>query len=94
MFQATSVEHRIAPGARRPGASFPFAVFFSLLIFLALVPSGPAPAPPGADPAMAFGFKGYGLDQGLPSPSITTMVQDLDGFLWVGPEDGLFRPAR
>jgi len=91
MFQATSVEHRIAPGARRPGASFPFAVFFFLLIFLALVPSGPAAAPPGADPAMAFGFKGYGLDQGLTSPSITTMVQDLDGFLWVGTEDGLFR---
>jgi len=40
---------------------------------------------------MVYGFKGYGLDQGLTSPSVTAIIQDLDGFLWVGTEDGLFR---
>lgn len=40
---------------------------------------------------MVFGFKEYGLDQGLTNPSITAITQDLDGFLWVGTEDGLFR---
>ncbi len=40
---------------------------------------------------MAFGFKPYGADHGLTSTSITALVQDPGGFLWVGTEDGLFR---
>ena len=40
---------------------------------------------------MAYGFKAYGLDQGLTSTSITALVQDLDGFLWVGTEEGIAR---
>jgi len=40
---------------------------------------------------MSYGFKAYGIDQGLSSPSIITFIQDLEGFLWVGTEDGLFR---
>ncbi len=42
MFQATSVEHRIAPGHGDRGF-LPFAVFFFLLIFLAFVPSDRPP---------------------------------------------------
>jgi len=40
---------------------------------------------------MAFGFKSFGTDQGLTSTSITAIIQDLNGILWVGTEDGLFR---
>ncbi len=63
--------------------------FFSILPLCAL--SLQAVQPETVVPAMAYGFKAYGLDQGLTSTSITALIQDLDGFLWVGTEDGLFR---
>jgi diguanylate cyclase (GGDEF)-like protein len=40
---------------------------------------------------MPFGFKAFGSEQGLTSTTITAIMQDLSGFLWVGTEDGLFR---
>jgi diguanylate cyclase (GGDEF)-like protein len=67
------------------------AIFYFLL-FPLIFPPIPAAAALDADgPAMVYGFKAYGLEQGLTNPSITAITQDLDGFLWVGTEDGLFR---
>ena len=64
----------------------------SFLYSLAILPIFAVAAPPAADePAMVYGFKKYGIDQGLTNPSITAITQDTDGFLWVGTEDGLFR---
>lgn len=43
-------------------------------------------APPGVT-----AFRSYGADEGLTNLSSQAMVQDAEGFLWVGTEDGLFR---
>jgi ligand-binding sensor domain-containing protein len=77
------------PGIKRN--LFPPALFEFLLFFLILVPAVSAVSPAAENPAMVYGFKGYGVDQGLTSPSVTAIIQDLDGFLWVGTEDGFFR---
>jgi len=36
-------------------------------------------------------FRTYGRDQGFPSSAIHALIQDDDGFLWMGTENGLFR---
>ncbi|TWB40598.1 diguanylate cyclase (GGDEF)-like protein [Nitrospirillum pindoramense] len=36
-------------------------------------------------------FQNYGRDQGLPHPVPTALVQDHDGFIWVGTQSGLAR---
>jgi len=38
-----------------------------------------------------YSFKHYDRDTGLPNLSVTTLLQDRTGFLWVGTENGLFR---
>jgi signal transduction histidine kinase/ligand-binding sensor domain-containing protein/CheY-like chemotaxis protein len=38
-----------------------------------------------------YSFKHYDRDTGLPNQSVTTLLQDRTGFLWVGTENGLFR---
>ncbi|MBI4911377.1 MAG: diguanylate cyclase [Acidobacteria bacterium] len=44
-----------------------------------------------ADPRGTFGFRSYGIEQGLTNLSVNSLAQDAQGFLWVGTEDGLFR---
>jgi len=43
-------------------------------------------APPGV-----MAFHSFGADEGLTNLSSQALVQDAEGFLWVGTEDGLFR---
>jgi diguanylate cyclase (GGDEF)-like protein len=69
----------------------PSIIFRFLWLSLILAPGAWVAPSFAEDPAMVYGFKGYGIEQGLTSPSITAIIQDLDGFLWVGTEDGLFR---
>jgi len=38
-----------------------------------------------------YSFKHYDRETGLPNQSVTTLLQDRTGFLWVGTENGLFR---
>ena len=45
----------------------------------------------GADSLGAYTFRTYGPEQGLRNQAVTGMVQDRDGFMLVGTEDGLFR---
>jgi signal transduction histidine kinase/ligand-binding sensor domain-containing protein len=42
-------------------------------------------------PAQRFAFKHYGQNDGLANLAIVCMVQDRQGFLWVGTQNGLFR---
>ncbi len=44
---------------------------------------------PGA--AQRFAFKHYGQNDGLANLAVMCMVQDREGFLWVGTQNGLFR---
>lgn len=38
-----------------------------------------------------FAFRTYGEDAGLGNLTVECMLQDRDGFLWIGTQDGLFR---
>jgi ligand-binding sensor domain-containing protein len=40
--------------------------------------------------AQHFSFKSYTQDQGLTNLSVSTLLQDRNGFLWVGTNNGLF----
>ncbi len=42
-------------------------------------------------PAQMTRIKRFSTDQGLPSDAITCMLQDRDGFIWIGTVDGLCR---
>ncbi len=59
------------------------------LILLAPL-QGAAPPPRGVQ-AGVFGFRSYGIEDGLGNLSVFSMAQDADGFLWAGTDDGLFR---
>ena len=48
-------------------------------------------ASPRAEPPGRLAFRSYGSEQGLENLSVLAIVQDLEGFLWVGTEDGLYR---
>ena len=46
---------------------------------------------PASLAAQRFVFKDYGKDQGLANLALTCLLQDSQGFLWVGTKAGLFR---
>src|SRR5258708_4446178 len=46
---------------------------------------------PVSTAAQRFVFKDYGKDQGLTNLALTCLLQDSEGFLWVGTKSGLFR---
>src|SRR5260221_7540758 len=58
---------------------------FALLAGLAILQA------PYAEPPGRFAFRSYGSEQGLENLSVMAIVQDLEGYLWVGTEDGVFR---
>jgi len=41
--------------------------------------------------AQQFSFRQYAQQDGLSNLSVTALMQDRDGFIWVGTENGLFR---
>src|SRR3569833_2264687 len=41
--------------------------------------------------AQQISFGQYAQQDGLSNLSVTALLQDRDGFIWVGPENGLFR---
>jgi ligand-binding sensor domain-containing protein len=41
--------------------------------------------------AQHFTFQEYGQAEGLHNLNVNSMLQDQDGFLWVGTENGLYR---
>src|SRR4051812_4813479 len=43
--------------------------------------------------AQQFSFRQYAQQDGLSNLSVTALMQDRDGFIWVGTENGLFRHA-
>jgi hypothetical protein len=71
--------------------SVPRIILTSFLHYFSSRPYLRVPAPAAEGPPWFFGFKEYGRGPGVTNPSITAITQDLDGFLWVGTEDGLFR---
>ncbi|MBB6254216.1 ligand-binding sensor domain-containing protein [Nitrospirillum iridis] len=63
-----------------------------LLLWLAVVSASPAVTAAERWSGLAETvFQNYGRDQGLPHPVPTALVQDHDGFLWVGTQGGLAR---
>lgn len=56
--------------------------FLGLYLLLA----GPVPAA-----AQQYGFRVYGQEEGLLNLSVNALLQDREGFLWVGTANGLFR---
>jgi ligand-binding sensor domain-containing protein/signal transduction histidine kinase len=55
------------------------------------------PGPAAADPAQRWGaladivFKHLSVEQGLPHTSVTALLEDRNGFIWVGTQGGLAR---
>src|SRR5258707_4608458 len=41
--------------------------------------------------AQRYNFKFYGEDEGLKNLAVQTVLQDREGFLWVGTQNGLYR---
>src|SRR6266404_4132203 len=41
--------------------------------------------------AQRYNFKFYGKDEGLKNLAVQTVLQDREGFLWVGTQNGLYR---
>ncbi|MFL6659134.1 MAG: diguanylate cyclase [Massilia sp.] len=61
---------------------------------LALPASAQAPTPStpvDTVPAGRFSYRSYGAELGLANVAVLQLLQDRQGFLWVGTEDGLFR---
>jgi ligand-binding sensor domain-containing protein/signal transduction histidine kinase len=77
-----------AQGRRRCRGS----VFGSVLLGLAVLLCPPvvalAAAPPGVDEVR---FRSLGVDDGLSQATVRAIVQDDDGFIWIGTQDGLNR---
>lgn len=55
-----------------------------------LVLAGAVYGTPGEHPGHAT-YRSYGPDQGLPSVYIQALLQDRQGFIWVGTDNGLYR---
>src|SRR5688572_24961031 len=67
-----------------------------LILLLAGVVAAVGAAPPAAvdDSAAATGrfvYRSYGADLGLSNIAVTRLLQDRDGFIWAGTDDGLYR---
>src|SRR4051812_23896331 len=60
----------------------PDRVFWALLLMLLCAPVAQA---------QQFSFRQYAQQDGLSNLSVTALIQDRDGFIWVGTENGLFR---
>ncbi len=60
---------------------------FFLAVILGILPNRAL----AGDVPGAFSFRSYGPDQGLRNQAVTSLAQDLEGFIFVGTEDGLFR---
>ena len=58
-------------------------VLLASFVFAGAALAGPPPAPPQ--------FQHIGVAAGLPSSFVYSVVQDHDGFLWIGTQDGLVR---
>lgn len=50
-----------------------------------------APEPAGSELAGRFAFRTFDDDDGLANPTVECLLQDREGFLWIGTQDGLFR---
>ncbi len=59
----------------------------TILVLLCLPGSALSSGLPPGEPL----FERLGVEQGLPSTSLNAIVQDRDGFLWIGTADGLAR---
>jgi diguanylate cyclase (GGDEF)-like protein len=55
------------------------------------VASVAAPESHGAAPPGRYSFRSYGSEQGLRNLAVLGMMQDKQGFVWMGTEDGLYR---
>jgi diguanylate cyclase (GGDEF)-like protein len=68
-------------------------VIAAILLFLCLTfwPVSPALADARWADLAEISFQNYGREQGLPHPVPIALVQDGDGFLWVGTQGGLAR---
>ncbi|MBT8401022.1 MAG: regulator, partial [Rhodothermia bacterium] len=61
---------------------------FGLVKGLAVLDSGASPTDPSDDSFRFFGNRGGG-GQGLPSRTVTAVIEDRDGLVWVGTDEGL-----
>jgi diguanylate cyclase (GGDEF)-like protein len=61
--------------------------FFRSIVFLALVAATPAPAAQW-DRLRTAVFTHLGREQGMPHPNVSALLQDADGFVWVGTTQG------
>ncbi|NNE46122.1 MAG: T9SS type A sorting domain-containing protein [Rhodothermales bacterium] len=61
---------------------------FGLVKGLAVLDTGADPTDPSDDSFRFFGTKGGG-GQGLPGKSVTSIVEDRDGLVWIGTQEGL-----
>ncbi len=62
------------------------------LVWIAAAAFSGTPANPvEGTPPGRYAFRTYNAEQGLTSLAITQVSQDVQGFLWVGTEDGLYR---
>jgi diguanylate cyclase (GGDEF)-like protein len=72
------------PPRSRPRPTSPLARLYALLaLFVLCVPHWAA--------AQQFTFRQYGQRDGLSNLSVTSLLQDREGYIWVGTENGLFR---
>ncbi len=65
-------------------------LFAIVMIAGAAFPGAPTILADGTPPGR-FTFRAYNSEQGLTSLAITQLSQDVEGFLWVGTDDGLYR---
>lgn len=80
MLSTESHARGTSQGAVLPSPSQTVRAVLAFLLFAAM----PAPA-------QRYSFKHYGTAQGLRNLAVHCMLQDQDGFLWVGTQNGLFR---
>jgi diguanylate cyclase (GGDEF)-like protein len=79
-------QHRGRSGRARRAATCCLLLCLSLLSIPALAADA-APLPPGS----SLRFRHLGLEQGLAQSSVQAVVQDAQGYIWLGTQDGLQR---